>query len=212
MLVEVWADVVCPWCYLGGARLRRAVREHARGDEITFVHRAFELNPALPRGAGEPVLEMLVQRYGMPMDQARAAEDRVGGLARAEGLPFSSGRTTGSTLDAHRLLALAGQHDLAEALLWSMYAAYFGRGESVFDEASLQSLAVAEGLDEARVAEVLAGREFTDEVRADERTAAEIGVSGVPFVVLDGRLGVPGAQEPGLYARALDEAFATHGA
>ena len=207
MLVEVWADVICPFCYVGRARIAAAVAGFEHRDEVTVVHRSFELDPSHLPGAGEPITEVLATRYRMSAADVDAAESRVGAMAAEEGLPFAPGRTTGNTMDAHRLLARAAGEERQGVLLDALYAAYFGRAESVFDADHLAPLAVGAGLDPVRVSEVLAGVELTDVVRAEERAAHDLGATGVPFVVMARRVGVSGAQPVEVFADALRQAW-----
>jgi predicted DsbA family dithiol-disulfide isomerase len=205
--VEIWGDLVCPWCYLGKARFERALAAFPHPDRVRVTHRSFELAPDLPRTQVSSVLDMLTAKYGLSAAQAADAEARVGRLAEAEGLPFEIDRQYGNTLDAHRLLHLADAHGRRPELLTALYRAYFSGVPSLFQPDALVDLAVSVGLDGDRAREVLAGEEFTDAVRADERRAAGYGVQGVPFVVVGGTHAVSGAQPVAAFAQALSEAW-----
>ena len=205
--VEVWADVVCPWCYLGRARLRRAVDEAGLASRVRFVHRAFELDPSLAPVAGEPVLDMLASKYGMSTAQAVQADARVAGLCRAEGLPYEGDRRVGGTLLAHRLVLAAAEQGRDQALLDELFAAHFGQGRDIFSATDLLEPAAVAGIDAGAVARALEGEAHLDAVRADEREAHELGAGGVPFVVLGRRVAVPGAQEVATFVSALGQAL-----
>jgi predicted DsbA family dithiol-disulfide isomerase len=207
MQVEIFTDVVCPWCYVGLARFRHALDGFARRDEVEVVHRAFELDPTLPPGRNGSTLDMLAAKYGMTREQARAAEDRVGALAADEGLPFRVDRPHGSSFDAHRLMRLATERGRGGEARDAVYRAHFGGGHDIFDPAELASVVVGAGLDAGEVHDVLAGDRYSEAVRADEQLAARYGIGGVPFVVLGGRLGVSGAQPTDAFAQALEQAW-----
>jgi predicted DsbA family dithiol-disulfide isomerase len=207
MQVEIWSDIVCPWCYLGKRRFERALETYAHADEVEVVYRSFELDPTAPTGSTTPTVERLAAKYGMTAAQATDAQRQMEQRAADDGLRFDLGDLrSGNTRNAHRLLHLAKdrgrQPELAERLHW----AYFSEQGSVFDAMSLTALAVSVGLDSNEVADVLSGDRYDDAVAADEATAAALGISGVPFYVIDRRLGVSGAQTPDVLVRALDEA------
>ena len=128
MRVDIWGDVVCPWCYVGKARFEKALGSFAHRDEVEVevVYRSFELDPSRDGARYETALDMLSKKYGMPPEQARQTEDRVAGLARAEGLGYSSQRPVGNTFDLHRVLRLGGEKGVQRDLLAAIYQAYFG--------------------------------------------------------------------------------------
>jgi predicted DsbA family dithiol-disulfide isomerase len=207
MRVDIWSDVVCPWCYVGKARFATALAAHPRRDEAEVVYHAFELDPSAPASRGQSNLEMLSQKYGLSPEQAREADGKVGALARAEGLGFDSQRPSGNTFDVHRVIGLALAKGVQPELVSAVDDAYFARGEQVFDPAVLAGVAARAGLDQAAVSEVLDGDQYAAEVRQDEAQARQLGISGVPFFVFDMRLGVSGAQPTELFTQALDQAW-----
>jgi predicted DsbA family dithiol-disulfide isomerase len=207
MRVDIWSDVVCPWCYVGKARFATALAAHPRRDEAEVVYHAFELDPSAPASRGQSNLDMLSQKYGLSPEQAREADGKVGALARAEGLGFDSQRPSGNTFDVHRVIGLALAKGVQPELVSAVDDAYFARGEQVFDPAVLAGVAARAGLDQAAVSEVLDGDQYAAEVRQDEAQARQLGISGVPFFVFDMRLGVSGAQPTELFTQALDQAW-----
>lgn len=214
MRVEIWADIACPWCYVGKARFEKALAAFPHRDQVEVVHRSFELDPGRAKGDVEPVLGMLTAKYGMSDAQAQAGEENLSSLAAAEGLPYrTEGRDHGSTFDLHRLLQLAKERGLHAEVLQAFYRANFGEERSVYADADeyVVELAVGAGLDGDEVRKVLADPDaYADAVRADERDAAELGVNGVPFFVLDRKYGVSGAQPVELLGRALAQAWDGH--
>ncbi|MGW4322878.1 DsbA family oxidoreductase [Streptomyces sp. NPDC004684] len=214
MRVEIWSDIACPWCYVGKARFEKALAGFAHRDRVEVVHRSFELDPHRAKDDVQPVLTMLTKKYGMSEAQAQAGEDNLGAQAAAEGLDYRTrGRDHGNTFDMHRLLHLAKEHGRQSELLDALYRANFAEERSVFAEGDerLAELAVAAGLDADEVRRVLADPDaYADEVRADEREAAQLGATGVPFFVLDRRYGVSGAQPAEVFAQALAQAWQEH--
>ncbi|MEW2166005.1 DsbA family oxidoreductase [Streptomyces sp. NPDC007084] len=210
MRVEIWSDIACPWCYVGKARFEKALDAFPHRDEVEVVHRSFELDPGRAKGDIQPVLTMLTKKYGMSEAQAQAGEENLGTQAAAEGLEYRTrGRDHGNTFDMHRLLHLAKEHGRQDELIGLFYRANFAEERSVFgDDERLVELAVAAGLAEDDVRRVLADPSaYADEVRADEREAAELGANGVPFFVLDRAYGVSGAQPAEVFTQALAQAW-----
>ncbi|MEV7423927.1 MULTISPECIES: DsbA family oxidoreductase [unclassified Streptomyces] len=211
MRVEIWGDIACPWCYIGKARFEKGLAGFAHRDDIEVVHRSFELDPERTRGETGLVADMLATRYGRSPEQVRAMEETVAGHARAEGLGFrTEGRDHGGSFDIHRLLHLAKARGRQNELLDIVYRANFAEERSVYDDETLVALAVEAGLAETEAREVLADpTAYARAVRDDEREAAELGASGVPFFVLDRRFGVSGAQPVEVFAQALEQAWQT---
>lgn len=204
MRIEIWSDVVCPWCYLGKRNLEAALAEFPHADRVTVEWRSFELDPSTPERVDLSMDEVLERKYGMSAEQAAAANRRMTELAAGVGLEYHLDRVRiGNTFDAHRLLHFAAREGLGGAMKERLLRAYFTEGRSVSDRAGLAELAAEVGLDGAQVSEVLATDRFADEVRADEARAVELGSTGVPFFVLDGRFGIPGAQPPDVLLRLL---------
>jgi predicted DsbA family dithiol-disulfide isomerase len=207
MRVDIWSDVVCPWCYIGDSRFSRALAEFGHRDDVEVVYRSFELDPSIPEGQATPIRELLAAKYGMTGDQARQAEARVAGLAAAEGLDFTPDRAVGNTFDAHRLVHLGREHGLQGPVLRRLYHAYFGEGSPVFGQETLAGLAADAGLDAESARQALSDGSYADAVRADEALAARLGITGVPFCVVDEKYGVSGAQPAETFLRALQEAW-----
>ena len=208
MRVDIWSDIVCPWCYVGKARFEKALSGFAHRDEVEVVYHSFELDPGYPADKrGETNLQMLARKFGMSAYQARQADGQVAGLARAEGLGFDTERPIGNTFDLHRVIHLGLAKGVQRELLSAVNEAYFAQARQVFDHDVIVDVAAGAGLDPAAVREVLDGDAWADEARRDEAQARQLGIGGVPFFVLDMRLGVSGAQPAELFARALDQAW-----
>jgi len=206
--VEVWSDVVCPWCYIGKRRLEGALAGFEHAVDVDVEYRSFELNPAAPSNEGQALDQRLADKYGVSIDEARAMNSRVTDAAAAEGLYYRLDiAQPGNPFDAHRLIHLAGTQGLKSEMKERLMAAYFSEGRPVGDPEALVELATEVGLDPERVRAVLASDEFAADVRTEEREAAELGINGVPFFVIDRRYGVSGAQPSELLLQALQKAW-----
>lgn len=209
MRVDVWSDVVCPWCYIGKRRLEAALERFPHRDRVEVVYHSFELDPTAPKQASMPLVEMLSKKYGVPRERAEEMQREVTRVAAADGLEFRfEDCAPENTFDAHRLLHFAKakgkQAELKEALL----AAYFTEGKRVGSADTLVAAAVAVGLDEAEARGVVGDpAAHAGEVRADEARARQYGIRGVPFFVLDEKYGVSGAQPAETLLAALSRAW-----
>lgn len=210
MQIDVWSDIVCPWCAIGKKRLEAALRQFEQADQVQVTWHSFEIDqtPAAERPAVASITELLAKKYGMSLAQAQAANERVVGLASAEGMRWDMQKVKPSaTFDAHRLLQWAGEHGLQGALMDRLMTAYFAEGQFLSDPVVLQQLASEVGLDGNAAAEILASDRFAAEVRTDEKVAAKNGITGVPFFVLGGRYAVSGAQPAAALVQALTRAW-----
>jgi predicted DsbA family dithiol-disulfide isomerase len=204
--VEIWSDVVCPWCYIGKRRFERAVQELAGEIDVDVAYRPYQLDPTASPGRSEPVFQAYVRKFGGPA-QARMIIDRVTDAAAGDGLEFRMDRAVrANTLLAHRLLWLAEQpespaeqHELKERLL----RAYFVDGLDIGDPDDLADCAAEVGFDREHVLEFLESDRGRDQVRAYLAEAADHGISAVPTFVVDGRWAIPGAQDPETFVSVL---------
>jgi predicted DsbA family dithiol-disulfide isomerase len=204
MNIEIWSDVVCPWCYIGKRRFERAVASFGRGDEVTVTYRSFELDPDAPAQRTGTHAGHLARKYGMTIEQAEQASQQMTARAAAEGLDFHLDiMRGGNTFDAHRLLQLANDQGLGAEMKERLLRATFTEGLPIADSGTLARLATEVGIPAAQAQTVLDGDGYADAVRADERRAAWYGISGVPFFVADGRYAVSGAQPTEVFLELL---------
>lgn len=205
MQVDVWSDVVCPWCYLGTTRLYKAIEES--GLEVNVTHHAFELDPSRPRGVVESQLDHLVTKYRATPEEIRANWANLAQLGADEGISYQfEGGLVGNSNDAHRVVRLGLERGIQSQVLARLFRAHFGEGRSIFDHESLVDLGAEAGLDRDEVAAVLAADTYAAEVAQDEAMARSLGISGVPFYVLDQKYGVSGAQPRETLRAALQQA------
>jgi predicted DsbA family dithiol-disulfide isomerase len=206
VIVEIWSDVVCPWCYIGKRRFEAALARFEHADEVEIVWRSFELDPGAPRdGATIDLVDHLARKYGTDRAGATAMLDRVTQQADGEGLEYHLDRAKrGSSFDAHRLLHAAAAQGKQGEMKERLLRAYFTEAVAIADRAELRRLAEEVGVD----ASVLDDDEtFADAVHADVREARELGISGVPFFAIDRRYGIGGAQDPDTILQALNRAW-----
>jgi predicted DsbA family dithiol-disulfide isomerase len=207
MDIQIWSDIVCPWCYVGKRRFESALAafEHAEG--VTVTHRSFQLDPSSPRGETTDRRQMLKRKYGWSDAQADEMDARMTQIASIEGLEYHlDGGVTGNTLDAHQIVHLAQAAGRQDEVLERLYRAHFTERRSIFEHASLAALAADAGLDADEARRVLRDDVYAAAVAADVAEARRLGVNGVPFFVLDGRFGVSGAQPVDTFLAALDRA------
>jgi predicted DsbA family dithiol-disulfide isomerase len=208
MRVEIWSDVVCPWCYIGKRRFESALGRFEHRDAVEVEFRSFELNPSAPANEGTNLDEVLARKYGFSVEQARALNTRVVNAAAGEGLHYRLDIAKhGNTLDAHRLIHLAATEGRQAAMKERLLAAYFTEGKAISDRDTLVELATEVGIEDERARAVLDSDEFVDAVHGDEREAMELGINGVPFFVINRRYGVSGAQPPDVLLDALETAW-----
>ena len=206
MQVEIWSDLACPWCYVGKRSFDAALERFEGRDDVTVVHRAFELDPEAPAEREGPVVEHLARKYGVTIERATELNDQLTGVAATVGIDMRFDRVrSGNTFDAHRLVRLAAEHGLADVVTERLFQAYFTDGESLADHAALARLAGEAGLPEDEVAEVLAGDRYADAVRYDEQLAAANKIQAVPFFAVDRKVGAAGAQDPTVLLDMLRE-------
>jgi predicted DsbA family dithiol-disulfide isomerase len=208
MTIEIWSDIVCPWCYIGKRRFEAALAGFEHRGTVQVVWRSFELDPDRPRGPGLPLPEMLAKKYGMSIAKARSANEQITAIAAGEGLSYhlDTARTANS-FAAHRLVHLARTRGIAEAMQERLMKAYFSDGLAIGDPEVLTRLAAEAGLDVAEARATLEGDAFADDVRRDEEKAAQLGINGVPFFVIEERWGVSGAQPLETFKNALNESW-----
>ncbi len=195
MQVEIWSDVVCPWCYVGKRRFEEALAGFEHRDEVQVRWRSFELDPEAPGELQGELAAHLARKYGRSIEQARAMQQQLTDVGAGEGLDFRFDQArSGKSFEAHRLLHLAGAHNLQDAMKERLLRAYFTEGELISDTSLLKRLAGEVGLPAGSVDDLFSTDRYADEVREDEQTAAGSGIRGVPFFLVDRRLGVSGAQ------------------
>jgi dithiol-disulfide isomerase frnE len=202
MKIDIWSDVICPFCTIGKRKLELALAQTGINADIEW--HSFELNPHAPPSYGMPLPGVLHTLYGMDEDYALGVLAHEEAAARAVGLEFRwRDAKPGNTFDAHRLLHLGKSVGLGGVVKDRFLRAYFSEGQEIGNPAVLRVLAQEAGLEAAAIDEVLASDLYADAVRADERRAAELGIRGVPYFLIDGQMAIAGAQDVTEFVRVL---------
>jgi len=209
MRIEIWSDLICPWCGLGNHRLEQALAQFDHREQVEVVHRSFQLDESAPEGVTQEVPRMLAQKMGLAGAQIEAMTRRIEAMAHEDGLtPYNVFENrVGNTSLAHELAAFAAEHGKSAEMWQLLYATYFGEAKSIFDIEALVPLAERLGLDGQAARDALTTRRFADKVRADGREARALGSNGVPFVVIDRKYAVSGAQPVELLKQAIETAW-----
>lgn len=208
MTIQIWSDVVCPYCYIGKREFERALEQFPHKDHVDVEWKSFELDREAPVRSPDDMYDHLAKKYGRTREQAKEMVTGVVERARTVGLEYNMEKAImGSSFDAHRLIQLAKTKGLGDVAEERLFKAHFVLGEHIGDKTVLQAIAEEIGLDGGEAAEMLAGDAYTEAVEADEYEAQQIGVRGVPFFVLDNRYAVSGAQPSGHFLAALNQAW-----
>jgi predicted DsbA family dithiol-disulfide isomerase len=209
MQVEIWSDVVCPWCYIGKRRFEQALEAFPHADEVTVTYRSFELDPGAPSQRTGSHTEHLARKYGITVERADQMHAQMTEVGAGEGIDFRFDLIRGgNTFDAHRLLHLARDLDRQLVLKELLLRATFTAGQPIADKEVLVRIAGEAGIPIEEARTVLDSDKYADDVRADEQQAAQYGITGVPFFVVDGKYGVSGAQPSDVLVQVLERAYA----
>ncbi|HYW51678.1 MAG TPA: DsbA family oxidoreductase [Gemmatimonadaceae bacterium] len=208
MLVEIWSDIACPWCYIGKRRFEQALADFPHRDALDVVWRSFELDADAPKTAGLPTVELLAVKYRIPVEKAQAMMDSMTATGAADGITFRFDISiSGNTFDAHRLIHFADTRGKRTEMVERLFAAYFTEGLALANHETLVRLAADVGLDAEEATIALSTDGYSKDVRADERRATELGITGVPFFAIDERYGISGAQPASALVEALSQAY-----
>ena len=208
LTVDIWSDVVCPFCYMGKRRFERALARFEHRDQVSVVWHSFQLDRDAHFQAGQTVHAYLAGRKGIPLATSRRLHDRLVVEAAELGLEYNFDTALiANTFDAHRLTHLAKERGLQAAVEERLFAAYFTEGKNIEDRGVLAELAAGAGIDPADAASALATDRHADAVRADIDEARRFGADGVPFYVFNRRCAVSGAQPDGLFLEVLNRVW-----
>ncbi len=206
MQIEIWSDVICPWCYIGKRNFETALSRSGHSKQIDIIWRSYELDPNAPMQQPGSIRELLAQKYQVSLQEADEMIARVTAKAADAGLEYHMDiARRGNTFDAHRLLHFAAGKQVGDLAMEAIMHAYFCEGLAVGDPAALARLAPGFGIAESEAKGMLESDQYSDAVRADEARAAGFGISGVPFFVFDEKSGISGAQPVEVFAEALQQ-------
>lgn len=209
MKIEVWSDFVCPFCYIGKRRLEEALASFPHRENVEVVSRSFELDPHAKKETPLSIHEIIAQKYGISVEEAKRANADIGKQAEALGLTFrfETMKPT-NTFDAHRLAQYAKEKGKLDEVVERLFYAYFTESKRISDRNVLLELAEAAGLDRKEAEAVLDSERYAEHVRNEEAIAAQLGVRGVPFFVLNQKYAISGAQPVDVFRQALEKAWA----
>ncbi|GAB2963896.1 DsbA family oxidoreductase [Hymenobacter coalescens] len=209
MKVEIWSDIMCPFCYIGKRRFEAALQQFAHHDKVEITWHSFELDPNMETRPGQNIHELLAERKGVSVAEARRMNDYMAGVGREVGLHYDFDKVVPvNTFDAHRFTHLAAAHGKQDAAEERLFAAYFTEGRNLADADTLAQLGSEIGLKADDVRQTLASDAYAQEVRVDEYHARQIGVGGVPYFVFQDKYAVSGAQPAELFQEVLEKVWA----
>lgn len=207
MNIEIWSDMMCPFCYLGKRRLEEALSRFPEKEKVEITWKSFQLNPGMKTDPGKNITQYLMEIKGWSLEQTRQAHDRLTKAAAEAGLLYDFDRAVvANSFDAHRLVQLAKARGLGDAMEERLFKGYFSEGANIADPATLLLLAKEAGLEEGESKSVLESDAYSAEVKADVREAQQLGVTGVPFFLFDRKFAVSGAQDTSVFLKALEKA------
>lgn len=212
MTVEIWSDIMCPFCYIGKRRFEAGLARFPERDKVNIIWRSFQLDPGLKTDPSMSVNQLLARKKGWSVEQAAMMNARVTGMAREAGLDYHLDKAVvANSLDAHRFSHLAAKHGVQDQAEEALFHAYFTEGKNTADHEVLAAIGAQLGIDRQETLDMLASDAYTDAVEQDIARAQQIGVQGVPFFVVDNRYAVSGAQESETFAGALQAAWDARG-
>ena len=208
MKVEIWSDIVCPFCYIGKRKFEKALEEFNAKDRVEIIWRSFQLDPDMEYVPGQSVHEYLGRRKGGTTADGKRMNDSMAGMAKEVGLDYDfDNAIINNTLDAHRLLHFAKERNVQNEMKERLFKAYYTEGKNIGDKETLAQLAEEVGLAANEVKTVLSGDAFVDAVRQDQYEAQQVGVRGVPFFVFNDKYAVSGAQPSEVFAQVLEKVW-----
>lgn len=208
MQIDIWSDIVCPFCYIGKRHLEKALEGFAQRDQVSIRWHSFELDPDAPERDDRSINEILAAKYGRSPDQIKEMQQRVIDMGNQAGITLRAGETIRvNSLLAHRMLQLAASYHLQDQAVDRLMRAYFTELEDLSDGESLVRLLNEIGLSEELVRDAIDSGAFEGTVRDDERAARQIGISGVPFFIFNDKYAISGAQPPEVFSQVLEKAW-----
>ncbi len=211
MKIDIWSDIMCPFCYIGKRKMESALQQFPNSGDVELVWHSFQLDPAMKAQPGKDMYSYLAERKGQSREWSVKMHDRVAEMAKNEGLNYNFDKAViANSFDAHRLIQLAKTKGLGDEAEEKLFHAYFTEGKNIADHNTLMQIGMEIGLRAVETGEMLNSTAFADDVRHDIQAAEQLGIQGVPFFLLNGQLGISGAQPVELFADGLQQAWAIH--
>ena len=211
MEIEIWSDVMCPFCYIGKRKFEQAMAQFPEREHLQVTWKSYQLAPDLVTDPNKDINQYLAEHKGMSIDEAKGLNDQVTQMAADLGLVYNFDQSVlANSFDAHRFTHFAKQYGKQLEAEEMLFQAYFTDGKNIDDHSTLIQLGTEIGLDAALLEKALGNGSYADEVRSDIYEAQQVGVRGVPFFVIDRKYAISGAQESGTFLQALEQAYAEH--
>ncbi|MDN3549442.1 DsbA family oxidoreductase [Mucilaginibacter aquaedulcis] len=208
MKVEIWSDVMCPFCYIGKRRFEDALQQSGHQDKIEIEWKSFQLNPHLKTDPSVNYIQYLADRKGWTIDYTTQMNDQIAQMASEVGLSYNSTRVVANSFNAHRLSHLAKKYNLGNEAEEALFKAHFIDAQNIDDKATLVKLGTEIGLNAEEIQQVLDSETYANEVEQDIAEAQHLGISGVPFFVMNNKYGVSGAQALPVFLETIEKSFA----
>jgi protein disulfide-isomerase len=208
MKVEIWSDIMCPFCYIGKRRFEKALKLFDHKDEVNIIWHSFQLNPNLENQSDKDIYDYVAELKGESREWSINVHKKLIQAAKSLGLDYRFDKAKiANSFDAHRVIQLAKKYNLGDEIEERFFKAYFTEGALMSDHATLIKLATEIGLEKEEVKAILLGNQFADEVHKDRQDAQRLGASGVPFFVVDRKIGVTGAQDSKVFLDVLEKGY-----
>lgn len=208
MKVEIWSDIVCPFCYIGKRKFENALKDFEHKDKVEIVWRSFQLDPDMKFIPGQSVHQYLANRKGVTLEKGKEMNDYMSGIAKEVGLQYNFDiAIINNTLNAHRLLHLAQKNDLQDETKEALFVAYYTQGKDVGDTETLVAIGESVGLPAYEIRTMLQSDEYINEVQLDQYRAQQVGAQGVPFFVFNNKYAISGAQPTDTFAEVLNKVW-----
>ena len=208
MTVDIWSDIMCPFCYIGKRRLEEAMGRFEHKNDVSVTWHSFQLDPAMEAQPGKSLYDYLAERKGLTRERSQQMHKQLVEMAKADGLTYNfENAVIANSFDAHRLIQLAKTHGLGDEAEERLFRAYFTEGRDIGDQNTLLQLGMEVGLGAVETGEMLNSNAFAHEVERDIATASAYGITGVPFFVINDIYGISGAQPSGVFLDGLQQAW-----
>ena len=210
MQVEIWSDIICPFCYIGKRKFEAALEKFPKKNEVEIIWKSYQLDPTIKAQPDKDIYTYLAEAKGQSLDWSVKMHENVVNMAKSVGLEYNFDKAViANSFDAHRLIQFAKKHGLGDAIEEKLFKAYFTEGKNFADHEILAQLGEEIGLNREEILKLLSGDSLADNVRLDIEEGMRLGLRGVPFFVFNRKVGVAGAQDSEIFLQALNEADKT---
>jgi protein disulfide-isomerase len=207
MQVEIWSDIMCPFCYIGKRKFEAALEKFPKKNEVEIIWKSYQLDPNIKEQPGKDIYTYLAEAKGQTKEWSIKMHENVVNMAKSVGLEYNFDKAVvANSFDAHRVIQLAKKHGLGDAIEERLFKAYFTEGKNFADHETLAAIGEEIGLNREEILRVLNSKDLADNVHSDVEEGRRLGLQGVPFFVFNRKIGVAGAQDSTVFLQALEEA------